>query len=170
MTGGTRVRSARSAAGRYSRKNRALGCALEHKEQTNILLVDDCAIVRCVVSSVLGQTGWIGEVRTARDALEAAEILSDWHPDVLVLDVQMPGMDGLEFLQVMRNLSPVPTVILSATQWDSATLSAVLDGGATSVVAKPDLRDPAGFRTMREALLDEIRAAAGAGSRNGGPR
>jgi two-component system, chemotaxis family, protein-glutamate methylesterase/glutaminase len=133
---------------------------LDQEQPTNILLVDDCSIVRCVVGSVLTQAAGIGEVRTARDALEAAEILSDWHPDVLVLDVQMPGMDGLEFLQVMRNLSPVPTVILSATQWDSDRLAQVLDGGAVSVVSKPDLRDPAGFRTMREALLQEIRAAA----------
>lgn len=127
---------------------------------TNILLVDDCAVVRCVVGALLGNTDWVGEVRTARDALEAAEILAEWRPEVMVLDVQMPGMDGLEFLDVMRSLTPVPTVILSASRWDDRSMAAVLEGGGVSVVAKPDLRDPSGFRVMREALLQQIQVVA----------
>lgn len=128
------------------------------------LIIDDSALMRQVLAAILREDPGINVVGTAANPLIAREKIKSLKPDVLTLDVEMPGMDGITFLEKLMRLHPLPVVMVSTHTEKGATATLrALDLGAVDFVAKPQgsLRDG-----LSADLVDEIRAkvraAAGA--------
>lgn len=130
-------------------------------DNIRVLVVDDSAVVRALISDHITATpgmSVVGVARNGREALAAAESL---HPDVMTLDVQMPGMDGLEVLDRLLDKNPIPVVMVSSLTKAGATITLdALDRGATDYVAKPE-HGAAGKALFVSELTHKIRTAAG---------
>lgn len=128
---------------------------MNDKKKIKILIIDDSALMRQLLTAILHEDPDLHVVGTAANPLLAREKIKTLKPDVLTLDVEMPGMDGITFLEKLMRLHPLPVVMVSShtEKGASATLRA-LDLGAVDFVAKPQggLRDG-----IRRELIDEIR-------------
>ncbi|HHY49497.1 MAG TPA: chemotaxis response regulator protein-glutamate methylesterase [Alphaproteobacteria bacterium] len=126
-----------------------------------VLVVDDSALMREVLTRLLGRDGDIAVVGTAGDALEAREKIKVLSPDVVTLDIEMPNMNGLDFLDRLMRLHPMPVVMVSTltTRGASETLLA-LELGAVDFVAKPRTGLTNGLEAFGENLRFKVRAAA----------
>ncbi len=130
--------------------------------RARVLVVDDSAFMRRLVSDVIGDSGEFDVVGTARDGAHALQQLHALDPDIITLDVDMPGQDGLDALRQIMTESPRPVVMLSAGGADGgveATLRA-LELGAIEFVRKPSGTISLDLARVREQLLDALRAAA----------
>ena len=128
-----------------------------------VLIVDDSALVRKVLTRELGKEPDLEIVGAAPDPYVARELIVAQTPDVIVLDIEMPRMDGLTFLRVLMKHHPIPVVILSsiATEGGRVAMSA-LEAGAVEVMCKPGGSYSVG--EIGEQLGDKVRAAARAGT------
>lgn len=133
------------------------------------LVVDDSALMRQMIGAALESQG-IRVLGSAADPYEAREKIKALDPDVVTLDVEMPRMDGLSFLEKIMALRPTPVVMVSTLTGDgtSATIRA-LEIGAVDCIAKPLARDPVEFAAFAAELADKVRAAAGTRVRPGKP-
>jgi len=128
---------------------------------TRILVVDDSAVVREVLSRELSSDPDIEVVGSAPDAYEAWRMIARLRPDVVTLDLEMPGMNGIAFLRKLLRVHPIPVVVVSSlTPAGSGLALEALDAGAVEVVAKPRSA-PAADRTIA-ALAAIVKGAAGA--------
>ncbi|MGE3772817.1 MAG: chemotaxis response regulator protein-glutamate methylesterase [Gammaproteobacteria bacterium] len=137
--------------------------------KTGVFVVDDSAVVRQVVSEMIGKAPDLRLVGAAPDPLYALERMQrDW-PDVIVLDVEMPRMDGITFLRKIMAERPTPVVICSTlTEKNTETSLQALAAGAVDIVAKPKIGLKRFLEDTSANLLDAIKAAAQA--RVGRPR
>ena len=126
-----------------------------------VLVVDDSALIREVLSRTLGRDGDIVVVGTAEDPIEAREKIKLLSPDVVTLDIEMPNMNGLAFLDKLMRLHPIPVVMVSTltTKGASETLLA-LELGAVDFVAKPSTDLAGGLEAFGANLREKVRAAA----------
>lgn len=129
--------------------------------KTRVLVVDDSALMRAVLVEVINAAPDLHVAGTACNALEARESIKTLNPDVMTLDVDMPHMDGLEFLAQVMRLRPMPVVMVSGlTEKDSETTLRALELGAVDFVSKPRT-DPVGsIHAYADQICDKIRAAA----------
>lgn len=126
-----------------------------------VLIVDDSALVRTVLTSILGRHPDLQVVGTARDPYDAREKIKALQPDVLTLDVEMPRMDGLTFLGKLMRAHPMPVVMLSSlTDRGTATALDALALGAVDVIGKPALDQAAGLEAMGSEIADLVHAAS----------
>src|SRR5579872_5752211 len=134
-----------------------------NKTKIRVLVVDDSALVRQTLNDVLSADPEIEVIGTAADPFVAAERISEQLPDVITLDIEMPRMDGLTFLQKIMSQHPIPVVICSSLAEEGAqsTLKA-LEYGAVEIIAKPRLGSKQFLEESRVALCQAVRAAAGA--------
>ncbi|MGA7155363.1 MAG: chemotaxis response regulator protein-glutamate methylesterase [Acidobacteriaceae bacterium] len=128
-----------------------------------VLIVDDSALVRQALSEILGSDPEIEVIATAGDPFVAAERIAERIPDVITLDIEMPRMDGLTFLQKVMSQHPIPVVICSSLAEESAqsTLKA-LEYGAVEIVTKPRLGTRQFLEDSRTELCQVVKAAASA--------
>ncbi|MBV6416122.1 MAG: Chemotaxis response regulator protein-glutamate methylesterase [Steroidobacteraceae bacterium] len=133
-----------------------------------VLIVDDSPLVRDVLCAALAAQPGIAVVGTARDALQARQMIKQLDPDVLTLDVEMPAMDGLTFLRNLMRLRPMPVVMVSSltTHGADTTLEA-LEIGAVDCLSKPRFDTAAAFDDYAASLAESIRMAARARIRAG---
>ena len=126
-----------------------------------VLVVDDSALIRDVLSKTLAQEGDITVVGTAHDPLDARDKIKALNPDVVTLDIEMPNMNGLAFLQKIMRLRPLPVVMVSTltTKGASETMLA-LELGAVDFVAKPGADMVGGLETFGATLREKVRFAA----------
>lgn len=126
-----------------------------------VLIVDDSALVRQVLSEILARDPGIEVVGTAADPLLAREKIKRLNPDVLTLDVEMPRMDGLAFLENLMRLHPLPVVMVSSlTERGADTTLQALALGAVDFIAKPKLDIARGLEGYAEELCSKVRMAA----------
>lgn len=129
--------------------------------KVRVLVVDDSALMRSMLTSMLEQDPGIEVVGSAPDPHYAREKIKALNPDVITLDVEMPKMDGLSFLEKIMTLRPMPVVMISSLTQNGAeaTLQA-LDLGAVDFVAKPQADLETQFETKREEICEKVKAAA----------
>ncbi|MDE3191985.1 MAG: response regulator, partial [Acidobacteriota bacterium] len=124
-----------------------------------VLVVDDSALVRNVLSGELRRFPDIDVVGTAADPFAARDRILELRPDVVTLDVEMPRMDGLSFLERLMRHHPVPVVVVSAvTPEHSAAALRALELGAVEVVCKPG--SAYSVAEVGQQLAYAVRAAA----------
>lgn len=128
-----------------------------------VLVVDDSALMRQMLSAILQSDPAIEVVGTAPDPLVAREKIKALNPDVLTLDVEMPRMDGLAFLEKLMTLRPMPVVMVSSLTESGAevTLKA-MELGAVDIFCKPADSAAGGLQAHGKELIDKVRAAANA--------
>lgn len=129
-------------------------------EKIRVLVVDDSALMRAMLAEIINAAADLQVVGTARNALEAGDMLRTLRPDVMTLDVDMPHMDGLEFLAQLMRTRPMPVVMVSGlTERDSDVTLRALELGAVDFVSKPKL-DPVGnIHTCANEICEKIRIA-----------
>ena len=126
-----------------------------------VLIIDDSAVVRQTLTQIYSSDPELEVVGTAPDAIIALKKLSDLNPDVLSLDVQMPRMDGLTFLERLMKSNPMPVVMVSAlTTKGSEEALRSLELGAIDIVEKPRLDVREGLEEISIQICDKIKAAA----------
>ncbi|MGG7567584.1 protein-glutamate methylesterase/protein-glutamine glutaminase [Rhodovulum sp. DZ06] len=128
------------------------------------VVVDDSLLMRMMVRDALERDGDISVTGLARDTSEARALIKQVNPDVVTLDVEMPGMNGLEFLEKIMTLRPMPVIMVSSltARGADATLAA-LEIGAVDVAQKPHGKD--GADRFGQMLREKVRMAAGAKAR-----
>ena len=131
-----------------------------------VLVVDDSAVVRQTLSDILLADKEIDEVVTAQDPYVAAARLRQFVPDVITLDVEMPRMDGLSFLQKIMSQHPIPVVMCSSlTETNSATALRAMEYGAVDIIQKPRMGTKQFLDESRVVICDAVKAAAKASVR-----
>ena len=126
-----------------------------------VLIVDDSALIRSVMREIISSQPDMEVVGLAPDPLVARELIKQTNPDVLTLDVEMPKMDGLDFLEKLMRLRPMPVLMVSSlTERGSEITLRALELGAVDFVTKPKLSIQSGMREYTELIADKIRAAA----------
>src|SRR5512140_186613 len=130
-------------------------------KKIKVLIVDDSAVVRQTLSEILSSDPQIEVMSTAGDPFIAAERIRDEVPDVITLDVEMPRMDGITFLQKIMSQHPIPVVMCSSlTERGSETTLKALEYGAVDIIQKPKLGVRQFLEESRIIIGDSIRAAA----------
>jgi two-component system chemotaxis response regulator CheB len=128
-----------------------------------VLVVDDSAVMRGMMSSIISAQPDMTVVGLASDPVVAMERLRIARPDVITLDVEMPRMDGLEFLRRLMQSQPMPVVMVSSlTARGADTTLRALELGAVDFVAKPHLANPEILEAYAEEVAQKVRAAASA--------
>ena len=126
-----------------------------------VLIVDDSALIRQILTDLLARDPGIEVVGTASDPLIARDKIKRLNPDVLTLDVEMPRMDGLAFLENLMRLHPLPVVMVSTlTERGADTTLQALALGAVDFVAKPKLDVARGLEGYAEEICAKVKAAA----------
>jgi len=129
-----------------------------------VLIVDDSALVRKVLSDIISRADDMELVDTAHDPLFAVQKLKKKEVDVIILDIEMPRMDGLTFLEKLMRVHPLPVIILSSLTGKNTEISLqALESGAFDVIAKPD--DILELSSLEQRVIDAVRSAAGKGVR-----
>jgi len=126
-----------------------------------VLVVDDSALVREVLTQGLGADPGIEVVGSAADAYQARDAIVRLKPDVLTLDVEMPRMDGVEFLRKLMPQYPIPVVMVSAlTERGKAITLQALEAGAVDFVSKPKADVVRGLQAMLTELCAKVKIAS----------
>jgi two-component system chemotaxis response regulator CheB len=121
------------------------------------LVVDDSAFNRNAISQMLASDGGIEVVATAADGVDAIGKTLRFAPDVIMLDLEMPNMDGFTFLRWLMKERPTPVLVVSSRS-DSRSVFRALELGAVDFLAKPDARISKSIESIREELLAKVQA------------
>lgn len=134
--------------------------SLPARQQTRVLIVDDSASMRAILKKILESDPRIDVVGAAADAEIARRMIKELSPDVMVLDVEMPGMDGLTFLEKIMRLKPMPVIMCSSlTAKGTETTIEAMRLGAVECIAKPKGGSQAMLREAR-TLRETVKAAS----------
>ncbi len=126
-----------------------------------VLCVDDSALMRQLMTEIVNSHPDMEMVAVAQDPLVARDLIKKFNPQVLTLDVEMPRMDGLDFLEKLMRLRPMPVVMVSSlTGRGSEITLRALELGAVDFVTKPQLGIREGMLAYSELIADKIRTAA----------
>ncbi|WP_343633525.1 chemotaxis response regulator protein-glutamate methylesterase [Roseateles sp.] len=129
--------------------------------KTTVVVVDDSALVRSILTEIINRQPDMQCIGAASDPLAAREMIRNLNPDVITLDVEMPKMDGLDFLQRLMRLRPMPVVMVSTlTERGAEVTLKALELGAVDFVAKPKIGVADGIRALAQDITDKIRIAA----------
>ncbi len=126
-----------------------------------VLIIDDSALVRMILKHGLGRDPEIEVVDVAQDPFIARDMIIKYKPDVLTLDVEMPRMDGLEFLRRLMPSFPIPTIIVSSLSKRGSQIAMdALDFGAVDIVTKPEADVKRALEGMIQDLIAKVKMAA----------
>ena len=124
-----------------------------NNNKIKVLIVDDSALIRAILTEIINQTDDLEVIGVARDPIVAREKIRELKPDVITLDIEMPNMDGLEFLEKLMRLHPLPVLMVSTlTEKGSTAALRALELGAIDFIAKPKVD----IKNQLEAYADEI--------------
>ncbi len=126
-----------------------------------VLIIDDSALVRQMLSEILGSDPRIEVVGVAADPYIARQKIKELNPDVLTLDVEMPRMDGITFLENLMRLRPMPVVMISSLTEKGVDITLrALELGAIDYIPKPKLDIVNGIQGYAEEILAKVKMAA----------
>jgi two-component system chemotaxis response regulator CheB len=129
--------------------------------KTRVLVVDDSALVRSLLTEIINRQTDMQCVGAAVDPLVARAMIRELNPDVITLDVEMPRMDGLDFLDKLMRLHPMPVLMVSTlTERGAEVTLRALELGAIDFVAKPKIGVADGLRLLGEEITSKVRIAA----------
>ncbi|RZI80638.1 MAG: chemotaxis response regulator protein-glutamate methylesterase [Rubrivivax sp.] len=129
--------------------------------KTRVVVVDDSALVRSLLTEIINRQPDMECIGTAADPLLAREMIRNLNPDVITLDVEMPRMDGIDFLSKLMRLRPMPVVMVSTlTERGAEVTLKALELGAIDFVAKPKIGVADGLRQLQDDITDKIRIAS----------
>jgi two-component system chemotaxis response regulator CheB len=130
-------------------------------DKVRVLVVDDSALMRQLLSSMMQSDRDIEVVGAAPDPLVARQMIKDLNPDVVTLDVEMPNMDGISFLEKIMKLRPMPVLMISSLTQEGAeaTLQA-LELGAVDYIAKPKVDLQQGLAEKQAEIVEKVKIAA----------
>lgn len=129
--------------------------------KTRVLVIDDSALVRSILTDIINKQSDLEVIGAAPDPLVAREMIRATNPDVLTLDVEMPKMDGLDFLEKLMRLRPMPVVMVSTlTERGAEVTMRALELGAIDFVAKPKIGLASGMAEMAQDICEKIRVAS----------
>lgn len=132
-------------------------------KKIRVVVVDDSALVRSLLAEIINRQKDMECVGTANDPLVAREMIRELNPDVLTLDVEMPRMDGIDFLGRLMRLRPMPVVMISTlTERGAEVTMRALELGAVDFVAKPRIGLADGIKELASQIVDKVRVAAAA--------
>ncbi len=136
-----------------------------------VLVVDDSALIRGIMKEIINSQPDMETVAVASDPLAARDLIKQTNPDVLTLDVEMPKMDGLDFLERLMRLRPMPVVMVSSlTERGSEITMRALELGAVDFVTKPKVSIQSGMHEYAALIAEKIRTAARARIQTGAAR
>src|SRR5690606_15551635 len=126
-----------------------------------VVIVDDSALIRSVMREIISSQPDMEVVGVAPDPIVARDLIRETNPDVITLDVEMPRMDGLDFLERLMRLKPTPVVMVSSlTERGSEITMRALELGAVDFVTKPKISIQSGMREYAEMIAEKVRTAA----------
>jgi two-component system chemotaxis response regulator CheB len=129
--------------------------------KTRVVVVDDSALVRSLLTEIINRQTDMECVGAAADPLIAREMIRTLNPDVITLDIEMPRMDGIDFLQRLMRLRPMPVVMVSTlTERGAEITMKALELGAIDFVAKPKIGVADGLKRLADEITDKVRIAA----------
>jgi two-component system chemotaxis response regulator CheB len=129
--------------------------------KTRVLIIDDSALIRSLLTEIINQQPDMQAIGAAPDPLIAREMIRSLNPDVLTLDVEMPRMDGLDFLEKLMRLRPTPVVMVSTlTERGADVTLRALELGAIDFVAKPKIGIASGIHALAADICEKIRVAS----------
>jgi len=132
-------------------------------KKIRVVVVDDSALVRSLLAEIVNRQPDMECVGAANDPFVAREMIRELSPDVITLDIEMPKMDGLEFLGRLMRLRPMPVVMISTlTERGGEVTMRALELGAVDFVAKPRIGLTDGIRDLSTQIVEKIRVAANA--------
>lgn len=133
---------------------------ITQQRKIKVLIVDDSALIRSLLKEIIDSQPDMESVGVASNPLMAREMIKSLNPDVLTLDVEMPQMDGLTFLEKLMRLRPMPVLMISSlTERGSETALRALELGAVDFVSKPKLGVAEGMNAYTEEIAGKIRVA-----------
>ena len=131
------------------------------KPKIRVIVVDDSALVRSLLAEIINRQPDMECIGTANDPLIAREMIRELNPDVITLDVEMPRMDGIDFLGRLMRLRPMPVLMISTlTERGAEVTLRALELGAIDFVAKPRVGVANGLQELASQIVDKIRVAA----------
>lgn len=140
-------------------------------KKIRVVVVDDSALVRSLLAEIINRQPDMECIGTANDPLIAREMIRELNPDVITLDVEMPRMDGIDFLGRLMRLRPMPVVMISTlTERGAEVTMKALELGAVDFVSKPRVGLANGLNELATQIVDKIRVAAVAQVRRAAPR
>jgi two-component system chemotaxis response regulator CheB len=126
-----------------------------------VVVVDDSALVRSMLTEIINRQPDMTCIGAASDPFVAREMIRNLNPDVITLDVEMPRMDGIDFLSKLMRLRPMPVVMVSTlTERGAEVTLKALELGAIDFVAKPKIGVADGLRQLADDITDKVRIAA----------
>ena len=130
-------------------------------KKIRVVVVDDSALVRSLLAEIINRQADMECVGTANDPLIAREMIRELNPDVITLDIEMPKMDGIEFLGRLMRLRPMPVLMISTlTERGAEVTMRALELGAVDFVAKPRIGVVDGINDLAGQIVDKVRVAA----------
>lgn len=124
------------------------------------LIVDDSAFARKVLRELLSSQPGLEVVGAARDGLEALDLTASLRPDIVICDLHMPRLNGVEYVRRQMALRPLPILIVSSAAQDAAEIIEALSAGAFDLVRKPSALASDELRIIGAELLEKVLAAA----------
>jgi len=132
-------------------------------KKIKVLVIDDSALIRSIMKEIINSQPDMEVVAVAPDPLVAIDLIKQTNPDVLTLDVEMPKMDGLDFLEKLMRLRPMPVLMVSTlTERGSEITLRALELGAVDFVTKPKIGIQSGMLEYTDLIAEKIRVVANA--------
>lgn len=132
-------------------------------KKIRVLVVDDSALVRSLLAEIINRQPDMECVGSANDPLIAREMIRELNPDVITLDIEMPRMDGIDFLGRLMRLRPMPVLMISTlTERGAEVTMKALELGAVDFVAKPRIGVADGLSELSTQIVEKVRIAAAA--------
>lgn len=131
------------------------------KENIKVVVIDASAVTRYLLTEILEQAGDIEVVASVHDTADALNKIQNLRPHVITLDVTMPGLNGLTFLEKLKELHPTPVVIVSAmSEYQGDSVLRAMELGAVGYVGKQKTQTWSGILSLADEIIEKVRAAS----------